>query len=64
MKTVFYFVLGCILVAPAALFLFSGEFINVIISVAYTAAIYVFVPAKVWRRIFRAHVRASKLLEG
>ena len=64
MKTFFYFALGCILAAPAACLLFSGEFINVIISVAYTAFIYVFVPAKVWQRIFMAHVRASKLLEG
>lgn len=64
METFFYFFLGCILATPAALLCFSGEFVNVIISVAYTAFIYVFVPAKVWRRIFRAHVRASKLLEG
>lgn len=64
MKTVFYFVLGCILAAPAACLLFSGEFINEIFFFAYTAFIWLFVPSKVWRRIFRAHVRASKLLEG
>lgn len=63
MKEYFYFILGCVLAAPAACLLFSGEFIHVIISFAYTAILKVFVPKNIWRKIFRAHVRASKLLE-
>jgi hypothetical protein len=63
MKDYFYFILGCVLAAPAACLLFSGEFIYEIIFIAYVAILKVFVPKNIWRKIFRAHVRASKLLE-
>ena len=64
MRNLFYFVLGAFLCAPALILLLSGNLYAEIILIAYVAFIYVFVPKKIWRKILKAHIRASKLLEG
>lgn len=64
MKDFLYFLLTCIIFAPAVFLLCSGEFIAEIILCAYAAILWLFVPKKIWRKMLRANLRYSKLLEG
>lgn len=64
MKDLFYFALTCVIFAPAAFLLLSGNLYAEIILMAYVAILGVFMPKKIWRRILRANIRYSKLLEG
>ena len=64
MKDVLFFILGAILAAPAVFMILSGQLAVELLAIAYMAFICCAVPKKVWRKIIRANLRATKLLEG